>query len=56
MTTTVIVEAHCSENIRVQVALFDGDSPKSITYLKDGESHSVSVYDNMSVQVQEIPR
>ncbi len=52
MTTTVKIEAHCSSDKEVFVAITDGDSGDTFT-LQDGETAERYVYDNRYIAVSE---
>ena len=53
MTTTVIVNAHCSANKEVFVAITDGDESVEEFVLQDGESADRVVYDGLEISVKE---
>lgn len=58
MTTTVTIQAHCSADKEVAIAVFDivDDEPRIIeTYeIQDGETKELLAYDNRQISVQEI--
>lgn len=50
MTTTVIIQAHCSPDKEVRVVRTD---PEEVTILQDGETLSQVVYDERTIVVAE---
>ena len=59
MTTTVIVQAHCSSDKEVVVTLTNHDHPDlpyEVFALQDGETAQRVVYDNRQITVQEVPK
>lgn len=56
MTTTVTVEAHCSDDKQVRIRNFDVnniDMQKPDVVLQDGEKNSQVVYDGWHIEVFE---
>jgi hypothetical protein len=53
MTTTVTVEAHCSKEKEVRIAVDNGNTGETIV-IQDGEKWSGVVYDLKKVTVQEV--
>ena len=56
MTTNVTIEAHCQDDIEVQVILMDNRTIVDSAMLKDGETKEVHVYDSREVLVKEVRR
>lgn len=56
MTTTVKVEAHCATDKQVRVTLGDENGIIENFKIDDGETAERVVYDNIVIQVKEIPR
>jgi LEA14-like dessication related protein len=56
MTTTVTIEAHCSQTVQVQVRVYESPDNYVETVLQDGEKQTVYVYDQRSVAVAEVPK
>jgi len=52
MTTTVKIEAHCSDTVEVVIAVKDEDFAEEFV-LQDGESDELCVYDDRLVTVKE---
>lgn len=55
MTTTVIVEAHCSKEKEVQIIIDNGDTGNT-EVIQNGETWRGAVYDLKSIKVQEVKK
>ena len=55
MTTTVKVYAHCDNKTEVKIKKEDGENV-DVTTIQDGEEHSLAVYDDIKVTVEEFPK
>lgn len=53
MTTTVKIEAHCTNDKEVIVVLQDGDKEIEVFSLQDGEKADRVVFDNRYIVVRE---
>ena len=56
MTSTVTIEAHCSDDTVVFVAVANGWKNEEEFTLNDGETAIRNVYDEREITVIEIPR
>lgn len=57
MTTRVIVQAHCADDVAVEVRIWEGhEDPEGpeLHYLKHGDEQEFYVYDERSIDVCEI--
>ena len=53
MTTTVTVDAHCADNIEVEMKIFNGSQMVVTRVFADGERGSESIYGDRSIVVAE---
>lgn len=60
MTSTVIVHAHCSDNVRVRIVITEDDytGMKSVSeyFLSNKEEQVITVHGNIGVYVREEPK
>lgn len=56
MTTTVIIEAHCPDDVEVQVLVMENRTIEDSVILQDGETKEVHVFDQREVSVKEVKR
>ena len=54
MTTTVIVQAHCASNKKVDITMKHESGAKENFDLEDGETQEFTVYDLKEVSVREV--
>lgn len=55
MTTTVTIESHVQDHLRVRIRVTENGETVMEQYAQDGEVSTVYVYDNRCVEVQEVP-
>jgi len=56
MTTTVIVHAHCTDDIKVKIQTNDPSNPQPDVFIDDGETHQAVVFDERTLTVSEVPK
>lgn len=56
MTTSVKVEAHCSTDTEVKIAVKEGDDVLETTTIQDGETAEKYVFDGREITVKEVKK
>ena len=56
MSTTVIVNAHCADNMRIRIQTQDNDAPMLDKFINDGETEVLEVYEDRAITVSEVEK